>query len=124
MRHHETFYEEFPMGLMTPTYRPGLGCGCRKGKSCYTHGQWEVMKMLLALWDDIIVLMSHVPCEEVHGYISRYEWLLDHLVQLRQRPEPKKLPPRPEPKKLPQRREPERLTVAALAGTRRFVSNR
>ncbi len=122
--HKQTFYEKFPMGIMTQTYREGIGCGCRKGKSCYEHGQWVVMKMLLALWDDIIWLMSSVPCKEVHGYISRYEWLLDHLEQLRQRPEPKKLPPRPEPGKLPQRPKPERLTVGALAGTRRLIANR
>lgn len=74
------------------------------------------MDMLLTLWADIRELMSHIPLEEEgYGYVRRYKWLLSVLQQPPQRPEPKKLPQRPEP---------ERLTVGALAGTRRFVSNR
>lgn len=116
--HKQTFYEEFPMGIMTPTTRPDTGCPrCLKGKSCYDHGYKVIMDMLLTLWADIRELMSHIPLEEEgYGYVRRYKWLLSVLQDSpRQRPEPEKLPQRPEP---------QRLTVAALAGTRRLVANR
>ncbi len=124
--YRQTFYEKFPMGIMTPTSRPDTGCPrCSKGKNCYDHGYKVIMKMLLTLYHDITDLMSYVPLEEEGNcYVRRYKWLTSALQQPPQRPEPKKLPPRPEPEKLPKRREPERLTVGALAGTRRFVGNR
>ena len=116
--YRKTFYEEYPMGIMTPTTRPDTGCRrCLKGKSCYDHGYKVIMDMLLTLWADIRELMSHIPLEEEgYGYVRRYKWLLSVLQD----------PPRqrPEPKKLPQRPKPERLTVGALAGTRRLIANR
>jgi len=63
--YRKTFYEEYPMGIMTPTTRPDTGCPrCLKGKSCYDHGYKVIMDMLLTLWADIRELMSHIPLEE------------------------------------------------------------
>jgi len=100
----QTFYEKYPDGLMTPTHRPDTGCSkCLKGRYCYEHDYRVVTDMLLTLWQDMIWLMSSVPCMETHGYIRRYQWLLNHLSEIQER------------------RKPQKLTSASIAGTRRFV---